>query len=368
MKEEGRVLIVCVDRDNDISLKSKLKTPIVGRDDVQRAATKLILADPEESDANAMFEAIRVYNRLSPDMSCEVATIAGHERGGIRADAKLAKELDAVLERFPADKAIVITDGFADEFVLPIIQSRLPIMSVRRVVVKHSESLEEFGAILTRYARRIVEDPRYSRFVLGIPGLLVMALAILWFFQLLRYASLVLLVMIGLTLFVKGFKIDERLESTWLSFKESFAKPHQQVRVYTAAVGTIAIGIGLYRALVHLSATYQGIEMEMLAPSIPRLVAEFIAYSIDMIVAGTCIILVGGAIYYWFAHSAKFRHRVIGVVVTLAIYPVAMEMSYILIDPTRPLHLLIYWIAAGVIAILLTTVIALRLRHHARRK
>jgi len=42
-----KILVLCVDRDDDIGVKTGIKAPLVGREDNLAAATKLGLADPE---------------------------------------------------------------------------------------------------------------------------------------------------------------------------------------------------------------------------------------------------------------------------------------------------------------------------------
>ena len=66
-----RILVLCVDRDDDLGVKGGIKTPVLGRKENIKAATALILRDPEEPDANAMFEAIRIYDRLSEEVKDE---------------------------------------------------------------------------------------------------------------------------------------------------------------------------------------------------------------------------------------------------------------------------------------------------------
>jgi putative membrane protein len=66
-KEAKRLLVLCVDSDDDIGAKTEIKTPIIGREENLNAAVALALKDPEEPDANAMFEAIRVFNRIKEE-------------------------------------------------------------------------------------------------------------------------------------------------------------------------------------------------------------------------------------------------------------------------------------------------------------
>ena len=65
MESFKRILILCVDRDDDIGVKTGIKTPIIGRDVNVRAASELAVEDPEEADANSMFAAVKLYDTLS---------------------------------------------------------------------------------------------------------------------------------------------------------------------------------------------------------------------------------------------------------------------------------------------------------------
>src|SRR3989304_7238913 len=136
---QKRILILCVDRDGDLETKAGIKTPLLGRTANIDAACSLALSDPEEPDANAMFEAVRLNDRLQsekkPEETFEVATISGSERGGVSADRKIVAELNAILDSFNADEVILVSDGYTDEAILPLLESRGPVSSVRRVVI-----------------------------------------------------------------------------------------------------------------------------------------------------------------------------------------------------------------------------------------
>ena len=60
----GRLLVICVDRDDDLGEKAGIKTPVVGRDSCIEAAQRLALEDPEDADSNAVFSAIKTYEDL----------------------------------------------------------------------------------------------------------------------------------------------------------------------------------------------------------------------------------------------------------------------------------------------------------------
>ena len=89
-----KTLILNVDRDDDFGRKAKIKSPIVGIKDNIDAANRLGQADPEDSDLNAIFSAISIYNSYVKDKKdVEIATICGNISVGIKSDEILAKQL-----------------------------------------------------------------------------------------------------------------------------------------------------------------------------------------------------------------------------------------------------------------------------------
>ncbi|MEA2055163.1 MAG: DUF373 family protein [Candidatus Thermoplasmatota archaeon] len=152
-----KTLVLCIDRDDDLGRKTGIESPVIGRERNMNAAEKLALADPEDSDVNCMFSAISTYDKLSGDV--EIATICGSKDVGPTSDIILAGKLDKVLEKIKPDGVILITDGEEDEYILPIIQSRIKVDAIKRVVVKQSETLEGTYYIISKF----MEDEKMQR-------------------------------------------------------------------------------------------------------------------------------------------------------------------------------------------------------------
>ena len=87
-----KTLILCVDRDDDLGNKGGVITPAVGRRRCVDAALALGLADPEDSDTNALLAAVNPYDQEpkggAQGKQVEVDCIAGHPRVGVEADRK----------------------------------------------------------------------------------------------------------------------------------------------------------------------------------------------------------------------------------------------------------------------------------------
>ena len=63
-----RTLVLTVDRDNDLGVKAGIRGPVVGRKATLAAALRLGIADPEESDTNAILGALHQHDRLAEEV------------------------------------------------------------------------------------------------------------------------------------------------------------------------------------------------------------------------------------------------------------------------------------------------------------
>ena len=170
-----RTLVLTVDRDNDLGVKTGIRGPVVGRRQVMAAALKLGIADPEESDTNAILGALSQHDNLvehnSEEEEVEIAILTGDEKVGLRSDRAVAAQLEEVVAAFQPDKAILVTDGAEDESVLPILQSQVRIDHVEKIIVKQSKGIE--GTYY--YIVKALEDPKWRSKIM-IPVGLVLSL------------------------------------------------------------------------------------------------------------------------------------------------------------------------------------------------
>ena len=124
-----KILVICVDRDNDIGSKGGIETPVIGRDNCINAGTRLAIEDPEDSDANAIFGAVKTYEELiTKSCEAEVAVVAGLFDRGVEGDEKISFEINEILANFKAEGVVIVSDGEDDETVIPIIQTIIPIV------------------------------------------------------------------------------------------------------------------------------------------------------------------------------------------------------------------------------------------------
>lgn len=155
-----RTLVLTVDRDNDLGIKAAIRGPVIGRKAVLTAALRLGIADPEESDTNAIFGALHQHDSISETgdgEEVEIAILTGDEKVGPKSDRAIAAQLEEVVSQFQPDRAVLITDGAEDESVLPILQSQVRIDHVQKIIVKQSKGIE--GTYY--FIAKTMEDPKW---------------------------------------------------------------------------------------------------------------------------------------------------------------------------------------------------------------
>ena len=319
---QKRILILCVDRDGDIEVKAGIKTPLLGRIANLDGAVALALKDPEEPDANAMFEAVRLYDRLhdekQPEEIFEVATISGNELGGVGADRKLVAELNNLLNSFSANEVILVTDGFSDEAVLPLVESRVPVSSVRRIVIKHSESIEETAAVFGKYVRLLVDNPRYARMALGLPGILVLIFGILWAINnyvypgAIYFYGIAIVIVVGGFLLLKGFGVDKATKDLY-KWARDYSPPSlpMQISNYTVIAGILCIAVSVYLGVANVNINVApAANLAGWLSMTPRVAYYFITGIIDLLVAGIIIVLLGRSVRLYVERDSKLLRNV----------------------------------------------------------
>ena len=318
---QKRILILCVDRDGDLEVKSGIKTPLLGRTANLDGAVALALKDPEEPDANAMFEAVRLYDRLhdekQPEEVFEVATISGSDLGGVSADRKLVSELNNLLESFNANEVILVSDGYSDEAVLPLVESRVPVSSVRRIVIKHSESIEETAAVFTKYIRLLVENPRYSRIALGLPGLLVFIFGVLWAINYfipgaIFWYGIAIVIVLGGFLLLKGFGVDKATKDFY-AWARDYSPPSlpMQISNYTVIAGILCIAVSVYLGIANVNINVApAADLGGWLSITPRLAYYFITGIVDLLVVGLIIVLLGRSVRLYVERDSRLLRNV----------------------------------------------------------
>jgi putative membrane protein len=239
----AKTLILNIDRDDDFGRKALVKSPIIGAQNNLDAANKLGLADSEDSDLNAIFFAISVYEMLKKEgKDVEIATLCGNIYVGVKSDQILADQLDQVIRETNAQDAILISDGAEDEYILPIIQSRLKITSIQRVSVKQSKQIED---TYYRIIKLLDEDKVKKQFFLPI-ALILIVWAVFAIFGMAASGFGAILFTLGMYLLIRTFNSEKKVAVIWHEFRAGLLTGRPSF--YTFILSLFIIGITLFYA------------------------------------------------------------------------------------------------------------------------
>jgi len=356
----NRLLVICVDRDNDVGEKTGIVTPVVGRDACIEAAQRLALEDPEDADSNSIFYAVKTYEDLvSKGYQTEIITVAGVEDRGVQADEKIVREIKQVLEKFSANGAVIVSDGEDDESVIPIIQNVLPIISVQRVVMKVSRSVEYSYAVFGKYLKMIAYDSKYSKFFLGLPGILLLIGGIATIFGYTEEIFAVLISILGGAFLIRAFDVDKTLK------KWSKPTPAGFIRVFTMVTGIILILASIPAGIALVEQQIVNTNMQLFDVITNKIiVGQFISGVLPILWIGFGSIFGGILLSNWLGGSLKKISDVLRLIVLGAIYPTVSQFTNILIYDESPFTLIPMLLVGLVITLISATLLFRRYRKH----
>ena len=236
---QGRTLVLSVDRDDDIGWKAKIDSPVIGRAATVKAANTLALADPEDSDVNAIFMAVKIYDELTAKgEDTAIAVIAGNHLHMIEGDRRIAAALEQVVQETQATNCILVSDGAEDEYVVPIIQSKIPVTSITRVIVNQMPNLEGTYYIL----KKLFDDPKISRMIFIPLGLAMLLYASAYLLGYPGTATIIVVGVIGCYMLYKGFGFDEIVHGVLDALRVSLSRGRFSFITYSATILLIIIG------------------------------------------------------------------------------------------------------------------------------
>jgi len=254
----AKKLILVVDRDDDFGEKAGVQTPVIGVDACIKAATDLAIADPEDSDVNALFAAINFYKeRVSEgydEEDFQVALICGAARVGYESDHALVEEFETVLEEVNPESVVLVSDGAEDEFIYPVISSRVKIDNKRKVFVKQAPGVEGTLYILGKY----MKDPAKKQRFLAPIGYAILAISIVYLianairandleeFFLMSTGTLILFI-VGALVLIYSYDIVDRLNNSLKRLVNNAKGTSGLVFIIVAAILiVVALVMGFY--------------------------------------------------------------------------------------------------------------------------
>ncbi len=231
--------MACIDRGGEFPADASL--PISGQSAVESLVTDVGVDDPEDSRVNTMLEGLRVARDLAADGDDPIVAVLGDRGDGVSADRSVARQADELIETHQPDSAVVVVDSAEDERLVPIIESRLRVDAVDRVVVRQARDIESTYYLLKQF----LADEELRKTVL-VP----LGLALIAFPALLvvgdnnpAFAIGAITAAVGAFLIYKGLGIDEYLSRLPGVVRESLYSGQVSLVTYFVAGGLTLVGV-----------------------------------------------------------------------------------------------------------------------------
>ena len=354
----NKLLVICIDRDDDLGRKTGIPTPVVGRNACIEAAQRLALEDPEDADSNSIFFAVKTYEDLvSKGYEAQVITVTGVENRGVQADEKVASEIKLVLKKFSADGAVIVSDGEDDEMVIPVIQSVIPVISVQRVVMQVSRTIEHSYAVFGKFLKLVMYNPKYSKFFLGVPGILLLigGIGAVTGYNVEIFA--VLITILGGAFLIRAFDIDK----AW----SNWAKPTPEgfTRMFTLITGLILIAASVPAGITTVSPENIPSDLGTINLITDEVViGQFVSGMIPFLWIGLGTIFVGILFSNWLNRKLRHISDLLRIIVLVALYPTVHQFTNILMYEESSFSLILPLVAGFAVTAASATLLIRRYR------
>jgi len=360
----NKLLVICIDRDDDLGRKTGISTPVVGRNACIEAAQRLALEDPEDADSNSIFFAVKTYEDLvSKGYKTQVVVVTGVENRGVQADEKVASEIKSVLKKFSADGAVIVSDGEDDEMVIPVIQSVIPVISVQRVVMQVSRTIEHSYAVFGKFLKLVMYNPKYSKFFLGVPGILLLIGGIGAVTGYNAEIFAVLVTILGGAFLIRAFDIDK----AW----SNWAKPTPEgfTRMFTLITGLILIAASVPAGITTVSPENISGDVGIINLITDEVViGQFVSGMIPFLWIGLGTIFVGILFSNWLNRKLRHISDLLRIIVLVALYPTVHQFTNILMYEESSFSLILPLVAGFAVTAASATLLIRRYRKRGSRE
>ena len=232
-------LVICIDRSGAIGRATNVPMPVAGWEAVRSLVTDAGLSDPEDASVNCLLESLRVARDLRDEREeAVVAVVSAESDTPVGADRSIAAQLDDLVDRYDPRAAIVVVDSAEDEQVLPIVESRMPVDSVDRVVVRQARDIESTYYLLKQF----LADEQLRSTVLVPFGVALLLLPALFYWFSAGAAVAGVAGLLGAALLYKGLAIDRFVAGMPERVREALYAGQVSVVTYVVAGGLALVG------------------------------------------------------------------------------------------------------------------------------
>jgi len=194
------------------------------------------------------------------------------------------------------------------------------------VVMKVSRTIEHSYALFGKFLKMVVYDPKYSKFFLGVPGILLLIGGIGVVTGYTAEIFAVLVSILGGAFLIRAFDIDK----AWANW----AKPTPEgfIRLFTLITGLILIAASVPAGIASVGVENISADLgilQIVADNV--MVGQFISGMIPFLWIGIGTIFVGILFNNWLNRKLRHISDILRVIALVSVYPTLHQFTNILI-------------------------------------
>jgi putative membrane protein len=202
--------------------------------------------------------------------------------------------------------------------------------------MKVSRTIEHSYALFGKFLKMVVYDPRYSKFFLGVPGILLLIGGI---GVLTGYTAEIFAVLVGIlggAFLIRAFDIDK----AW----SNWAKPTPEgfIRLFTLITGLILIAGSIPAGITNVGVENLPADLGIFNIITDKIViGQFVSGMVPFLWIGIGTIFVGILFNNWLNRKLRHISDILRVIVLVSLYPTVYQFTNILIYEESSFSLLL---------------------------
>ena len=247
--------------------------------------------------------------------------------------------------------------------VIPVIQNVIPVISVQRVVMQVSRTIEHSYAVFGKFLKLVMYNPKYSKFFLGVPGILLLigGIGAVTGYNVEIFA--VLITILGGAFLIRAFDIDK----AWTNW----AKPTPEgfTRMFTLITGLILIAASVPAGITTVSTVYTSGTVEITSLLTNEVViGQFVSGMIPFLWIGLGTIFVGILFSNWLNRKLRHISDILRLIVLVALYPTVHQFTNILMYEESSFSLILPLVAGFAVTAASATLLIRRYRKRGNKE
>lgn len=228
-------LVLSVDREGGLT-----DEPVVGWEAVRALVTDVGIDDPEDSRVNCLLETLKVARDLRDENEEALVAVVSGRGDAVASDRAVARSIDDIVANHDIDSAIIVVGSAEGERLIPIIESRIQVDAVDRVVVRQSHDIESTYYVLKQF---LADEELRSTLLVPLGAMLLAFPLLLFLAESVAVAVAVVVAVLGVFFLYKGLGIDDLVADLPRAVRDAFYSGQVSLVTYVIGIGLALVGV-----------------------------------------------------------------------------------------------------------------------------